>query len=152
MTPKTRLKVQVWICLKDAKKNSWRVLLLQTKPERGGFWQPVTGGVNDGEALPAAALREASEESGIRFASAPESLDYEFSFQYGDVKFIEHAFMLKIEGEQLEPPVIRLDPNEHFDSRWVRPVEAFEMLEYKSNARVLELVLKCLGIEREATK
>ena len=40
-------------------------LLLKRIPSRGGFWQPVTGGVNAGEDFTLAAKREVQEETGI---------------------------------------------------------------------------------------
>ena len=40
-------------------------LLLKRQPHRGGFWQPVTGGVEEGEDLKETALRELNEETGI---------------------------------------------------------------------------------------
>ena len=40
-------------------------LLLKRIPERGGFWQPVTGGVHEGENLDTAAKRELFEETQI---------------------------------------------------------------------------------------
>ncbi|HEU4382038.1 MAG TPA: lipoyl(octanoyl) transferase LipB [Anaeromyxobacteraceae bacterium] len=45
-----------------------RVLLLRRAPERGGFWQPVTGRIEFGESPEAAARRELLEETG---ADAP---------------------------------------------------------------------------------
>ena len=45
-------KVQVWIYRKASGTPSQgpvEVLILKLTPERGGFWQPVTGGVEEGE-------------------------------------------------------------------------------------------------------
>ncbi|HYQ81813.1 MAG TPA: lipoyl(octanoyl) transferase LipB, partial [Anaeromyxobacteraceae bacterium] len=41
-----------------------RVLVLRRSPERGGFWQPVTGRIEPGEPPQAAARRELLEETG----------------------------------------------------------------------------------------
>jgi lipoyl(octanoyl) transferase len=55
-----------------------RVLLLQRSPERGGFWQPVTGRIEPGEEPIAAARRELREETG---ADVPvEPLGYRHAF------------------------------------------------------------------------
>jgi dATP pyrophosphohydrolase len=40
-----------------------KVLMLKVKPDRGSFWQPVTGGIDEGESFVEGALREAEEET-----------------------------------------------------------------------------------------
>jgi lipoyl(octanoyl) transferase len=59
-----------------------RVLLLRRVPERGGFWQLVTGRVEPGEAPTAAALRELFEETGL--PGPVRSLDYVHAFAWGE--------------------------------------------------------------------
>jgi lipoyl(octanoyl) transferase len=55
-----------------------RVLLLRRSAERGGFWQPVTGRIEPGEGVEAAARRELAEETG---ADVPvRSLGYRHGF------------------------------------------------------------------------
>src|SRR3989344_8498845 len=40
-------------------------LLLKRNEKKGGFWQPITGGVEDGESLAQAVSRELREETAI---------------------------------------------------------------------------------------
>jgi 8-oxo-dGTP pyrophosphatase MutT (NUDIX family) len=40
-------------------------LLLKRLPDRNGFWQPVTGGLEEGETRTEALCREIEEETGI---------------------------------------------------------------------------------------
>src|SRR4030042_1806138 len=62
-----RGRVQVQVEAIICRINSGRIeyLLLKRLPERNGFWQPVTGGVEEGESRDEALHREIMEETGI---------------------------------------------------------------------------------------
>ncbi len=60
-----------------------RVLLLRRRPERGGFWQIVTGRLEPGEAPRDAAARELFEETGLR--TDVVDLEYRHAFAVGSV-------------------------------------------------------------------
>ena len=61
-----RRPVQVLVYPVRSTDDGWRCLLLHRIPQRGGFWQGVTGGGEWGEGLPDAARREMFEETGFR--------------------------------------------------------------------------------------
>jgi 8-oxo-dGTP pyrophosphatase MutT (NUDIX family) len=138
-------KVQVWIH-RPNKKSGHEILLLLLKPERGGFWQPVTGGVDAGEDFDVAAMREAREETGMKFSEAVCSLDYGFEFERGDGKrFREQVYSLRAP----ETAPVRLDPHEHVDHRWVTLDEAraeLPRLKHPSNAEGLRRLLARLAV------
>ncbi len=127
-------KVQVWVYV----KNPLRVLLLKTRPERGAFWQPVTGGVDPGEKLQDAALREAQEESGLPFAQPPRDIGFQFTYEKQGKQFEEHCFALEAETTLS----VRLDSREHTDFQWVEPSTAAHILFHPSNIEGLERLLK----------
>ena len=135
-----QLKVQVWIYFHDPIRKTDQFLTLLTTKERGGFWQPVTGGVESGESLSLAALREAKEETGLCFESKPEPLakGFEFQSRWGNwVK--ESGFMLRAQlpvGTQ-EPRVI-LDPKEHVQYAWRGFEEALGVIKHASNQELLK--------------
>lgn len=90
-----------------------RFLLLKRNPRKGGFWQPVTGGVHEGEQDEDAARRELREELGIEEVLRLIDLQVEFEFTAGNRQLRERVF-----GAELAPAAtIRLSP-EHTDSRW----------------------------------
>lgn len=132
-----RLKVQVWIYYRHP-DGEHRYLLLKTTPARGAFWQPVTGSVEPGEELLAAAIREAQEESGLEFVSPPELLGtaFEFESMYDDkpVRSREQGYVL----EARSPDKVRLDPSEHIEYRWSKADEALSLIKFESNASLLK--------------
>lgn len=104
---------------------------------RKGFWQNVTGGVDDGESYEDAALREATEETGLtqeniaKLSSLP--LDFEFTDQWNnDVAEKIFAIECKTTWD------ISLDPSEHQNYRWIPETEITEKsVHYPTNYHAL---------------
>ena len=139
-------KVQVWIALSESQKAVKKVLILKTKPERGGFWQPITGGVDANESLEAAALREASEETGLKLEVLGQikatGVDFEFQSRWGDQGRVKESVFLITLTEK--PSKIVLDPKEHIECQWVTPERAIDMIKFESNKDALRQILKGL--------
>jgi 8-oxo-dGTP pyrophosphatase MutT (NUDIX family) len=131
-------KVQVWVHSLDA-HGVRHVLLLRVTPERGSFWQPVTGGVEAGESLENAAFREVTEETGVSTWAGPvEPLNYQFEFRgrFGDA--IETAYAIQTLSKL---PKITLDPREHVEYEWVTPLKAMSLLKFTSNQEGLRRLM-----------
>jgi dATP pyrophosphohydrolase len=137
-----KLKVQVWIYRKTG-DGPVEVLLLKLNPERGSYWQPVTGGVEPGEKVEDAALREAREETGLDFKAKPQALDYVFRFYSPrqERECEEHVFALQARAGK-----VTLDPHEHVESRWVLASEAEKELRHPSNAEGLRRLSLNFGV------
>lgn len=133
-------KVQVWIYSEKAgeKGRDPRFLLLLMRPDRGGFWQPVTGGVEKNEALVDAALREAGEETGFEFTMAARPIGRSFEFERRERRVRETGFVLSVEGE----PTPKLDVREHVGFAWVDLASAFRLLAFRSNQEMLEALVR----------
>ena len=129
-------KVQVWIA-SQRKGQSPQYLLFKLIPQRGGGWHPVTGGVDKGEALFAAAKRETLEETGIDpDAGTWVDLEHSHSFDGRRGKSEEHAFGLVLKNQKI---TIHLDPSELTEFKWVSFEEAKEQLGHDPQRRALEL-------------
>ena len=60
------MPIQVEAIVFRRNSNTIEYLLLKRLPDRNGFWQPVTGGLEEGETLVEALRREIREETGIK--------------------------------------------------------------------------------------
>jgi lipoyl(octanoyl) transferase len=118
-------------------RDDGRVLLMQRTPERGGFWQILTGRSEPGESPLATAAREIHEETGY----SPElrrirDLNYDHSFALGDrlPPFFIHetAFAVNVAGEP------RLS-DEHSAFQWATPQEAMRLLPFAGLRRAVAL-------------
>jgi dATP pyrophosphohydrolase len=141
ISSETKLKVQVWI-YRENPRGTLEVLLLRLKPARGGYWQPVTGGVERDEDLKTAALREAREETGLAFVKKPEPLDFKFRY-YSDrheSDCEEHVFALQAPAGSASDE-LKLDPHEHVESQWLRAKAASCELKHPSNRDGLERLI-----------
>jgi dATP pyrophosphohydrolase len=132
-------KVQVW--LYGRVQPDLQILLLKTCPSRGEFWQPVTGGVEEGESFEEAALREVEEETG--FAISPEKLiklsSFEFEGKWGHA--LERGFAMEV-PKRLIGKRVHLDPKEHTEFEWLTADEAMKKTHFESNQKILaELIL-----------
>jgi lipoyl(octanoyl) transferase len=112
------------------------LLLLERLPEKGGFWQLITGRIEPGESPAEAAARELYEETGQLLKVSP--LDY------------RHSFAL---GEQLPPVLVE---ETAFAARWTAPLESVQLdssehrrFAWVSRAEAL-LRLPFMGLKRAA--
>jgi len=105
-------------------------LLLKRQPERGGFWQPVTGGVEGDEDLKLAALREMEEETGIKdHIKVLEKIHYfEFESNGGFGWMKEHVF-----GVQVHEDAESIISDEHSEQKWCLLEEVLDLLKYEGN-------------------
>jgi lipoyl(octanoyl) transferase len=119
-----------------------RVLLLHRRPERGNFWQPITGSIEEGELPLETARRELIEETGN--AGEPRALDLHQSFLI-DSQFLAATYPPPIiaseTGFAIEMSAalpIRIDAAEHDHYGWFTFAEAYEKIRWTDDREALE--------------
>jgi lipoyl(octanoyl) transferase len=127
------------------------VLLLRRIPERGGFWQILTGRRELGEAAHAAAAREIFEETGLApVLEDVRPLGYVHAFALDPAvlpswngapaapRFArETAFVLRVPEDE----GVVLDAREHDAFEWVSVEEALQRLPFAGFRRALRIAI-----------
>ena len=136
--------VQVVVFTERAEKRLY--LLLRRVPSHGGFWQSVTGSLEDGETHLQAAVREVREETGFTVREN-ELIDldltkvFEIAEQWrpkyapGVTRNEEVCFAVSVQHGGVE-----IDRLEHDEYVWVDYAAAVEMLYWEGNRRTLAAV------------
>ena len=120
-----------------------QVLLLE-RADHPGYWQSVTGGRHEGEALRDTAIREVGEETGLDAAAYrldPWNLVNVFEiypvwrhrYAPGVTHNTEHVFGLELPG----PLPVRVAPREHLAALWLPWREAAERVFSWSNRKAI---------------
>ena len=131
-------------------------VLLIERADRHGFWQSVTGSLDEGETCRQTALREVREETGIDASLYPLEdwriqnrfeIFHRWGSRYapGTTHNVERVFGLTLPGRV---PVV-LDPREHLRYQWLPWDEAARLVFSWSNADALRL-LPLIHRERQA--
>ena len=138
-----RQPIQVLVYPVRGTNSGREYLMLRRTASRGGFWQGVTGGVEEGEEVLEAAKRELAEETGF-ILSGIQRIDYAYRFPVADewrdlyaedVKEItEYVFVAYVDGQ----PDPILDPREHDTWEWCSFDRALALLTWPGNIEALK--------------
>ncbi|HEX7155535.1 MAG TPA: lipoyl(octanoyl) transferase LipB [Thermoanaerobaculia bacterium] len=119
-----------------------RILLLHRKPERGNFWQPITGSIEEGEQPLETARRELVEETGN--PANPEELGITQSFMI-ESAYLATRYPAPIIASEIgyvaaldSKLPIRIDPTEHDTWGWFTFAEAYERIRWPDDREALE--------------
>ena len=141
-----RLPIQVQGILYRKISGDIQYLLLKRTQEKESFWQPVTGGLEEGETKVQALKREVWEETGIKnVVRIVQNVDY---FEYPDAHFIKGYDFIKeyVFGVEVDPNErIALDGKEHSQFRWCNFKEALELLKWDENKKALSRLNEILS-------
>jgi 8-oxo-dGTP pyrophosphatase MutT (NUDIX family) len=127
-----RLPIEVEAIIFRRNDKSIEYLLLKRLPQKNGFWQPVTGGVEEGETRKEALRREIMEETGVKnIVKVIEGLYY---FEFSDPN-LNQEYVYGVEVSPSEEIV--LDRKEHSEYRWCSFQDALQLLHWKENKAAL---------------
>ena len=147
-----RLPIQIEAILFKRPNGEIQYLILKTIPRRGDFWQPITGGLEEGETKREALKREVREETGIRHIIKIIEDVHHFEFQ--DLSIIEYlekhghackhlkeyAFGVEVSPDEK----VVLDGKEHSEFKWCNLPEALRKLKWEENKEALRRLNKIL--------
>ena len=143
---------QVMSIIFRKKESSYEFLLLKRIKEKGGFWQPPTGGLeNSDESKLHAAFREVLEETGIKKQDIKKVIEEVYSFEISKhyitdeliSPITEHVYGFEVNNNVN----VSIDNNiypEHEEFKWVSFKKALKMLKWDNNKEAfikLEFVL-----------
>jgi 8-oxo-dGTP pyrophosphatase MutT (NUDIX family) len=117
--------VECWVFRVDPSSGGVEILLIRRAPDRifPGLWQCVTGGVEPGERVPLAALREVREETGLGTADIEAFYDLDqvapFYDEGSDGVVVSAIFAVRV-----RPDATAAASHEHDGLRWVPAAEA----------------------------
>ncbi|MBT9141645.1 MAG: RNA pyrophosphohydrolase [Dehalococcoidia bacterium] len=114
-------------------KSELKYLLLKRNRKLGGYWQPVTGFIEESEKNREAALREISEETGLENYVRLIDINHVFCFE---MHGIPHSVSV-LAMEVAEPPAISIS-SEHTDHQWLPYQEARRTLYWDNNVAILD--------------
>lgn len=109
---------------------NYNFLLLKRVPEDGGFWQPLTESLEDGESIGNCITRGVKEELGInKIKSVTERI---WSFPWTN-KRNEPNIDLVYGVEIARDSTVTIDHSEHSEFMWFSYNEAIKKLKFDSN-------------------
>lgn len=114
-------------------------LLMKRIPQRGDFWQPLTGTVEKEETLKETIKREIGEETGITDELKIIDSGYSFEFSENGEDFIEYVYGVKVANNTK----IVLS-REHDEYKWVDKDEAIKLLKWPGNKAGLKSLCRIL--------
>lgn len=130
-----KYSIEAWIYNPIAKE----ILLLKVKTEQLSFWQPITGGIENGESSEIACIREIFEETGLEIELAKLLQVGHYTVVIDEDLTIFKTLFL-VETKQKD---IRIS-DEHIDFMWTEVKKVPDILYWQSNQETFQKILEKL--------
>ena len=140
LKPKRTNKQVEIIVFRKSKNKDFEFLILKRNEERGGFWQPLTGGVKQGESFNEALMRELCEETGINDIEIIKPLSMFHIFRKNEKK-AENELMGISYWCKTRTAEVRLS-DEHTNYKWFTPEEALKLADRSELKRYLKIQMQ----------
>jgi len=136
--------VECWV-FRVTEARGLEILLIRRASDRifPGLWQCVTGGLNAGERVSLAALRELEEETGFGPGDVVAAYDLDQVAPFHD-DGADAVVVSAIFAARIRPDAVERISREHDGARWVPPVEARHLAvwpSYGESIRRIEALL-----------
>lgn len=130
-----KYSIEAWIYNPIAKE----ILLLKVKTEQLSFWQPITGGIENGESSEIACIREIFEETGLEIELTKLlKIGHHTVVIDEDLTIFKTLFL--VETKQKD---IRIS-DEHIDFMWTEVKKVPDILYWQSNQETFQKILEKL--------
>jgi len=134
-----RLPIQVQGILFRKINGEIQYLLLKRISSIGRFWQPVTGGLEEGETKVEALEREVREETGIRkIVRIMKDIYYDEFLDFFKREGCQRLIKEYVYGAEVSSNEKIVMSGEHSEYRWCGFEEALKLLKWKGNKEALE--------------
>ncbi len=131
------------------RKINAEIQYLLLKRQKQGFWQPVTGGVEEGEKRIEALKREVSEETGIKnVVRIIENVRYDEFWDFFKREARQHLIKEYVFGIEISPSEKIVIDWEHSEYRWCGFEEALKLLKWKENKEALRRLNEILNLQK----
>lgn len=145
------MNIQVQSIIFRVMDGTIQYLLLKRKKEKGGFWQPICGRLEEGETQLQGALREIYEETGIIMENILRIIHDVYHFEMDKhymtdkkiPKIVEYVYGIEI-NSSIQIDITKNRSDEHEEMRWTDYKTAIEMLKWKDNKTALEKLNKII--------
>ncbi|AGU83307.1 NUDIX hydrolase [Streptococcus anginosus] len=130
-----KYSIEAWIYNPIAKG----ILLLKVKTEQLSFWQPITGGIENGESSEIACIREIFEETGLEIELTKLlKIGYHTVVVDEDLTILKTLFLVKTKQKDIHIS------DEHIDFMWTEVKNVPDILYWQSNQETFQKVLEKL--------
>ena len=130
-----KYSIEAWIYDPIAKE----ILLLKVKTEQLSFWQPITGGIENGESSEIACIREIFEETGLEIELTKLlKISHHTVVVDEDLTIFKTLFLVKTQKKDIHLS------DEHIDFMWTEVKNVPDILYWQSNQETFQKILEKL--------